>query len=108
MVPSSHTPAPGLGDGVSPGSLYHHRAALGDNVCRPAVMFSQPSVARLPPLWRALVSAVPALDDVGLAEAGVVPYWMEAENQAEREQLVYAKLGLSYGNWENIRFHPSS
>src|SRR4051812_45826381 len=33
-----------------------------------------------------LVAAVPAVDDSGLAEAGVVPYWMEAACQAEHER----------------------
>jgi nucleotide-binding universal stress UspA family protein len=34
-----------------------------------------------------LVAAVPAVDDSGLAEAGVVPYWMEAACQAEHERV---------------------
>src|SRR5206468_1935672 len=37
----SHIGRPGLGGGVSPGLLYHRRSVLEDNVCRPAVMFSQ-------------------------------------------------------------------
>jgi nucleotide-binding universal stress UspA family protein len=34
-----------------------------------------------------LVAVVPAVDDIGLAEAGVVPYWVEAERQAEHDRV---------------------
>ena len=34
-----------------------------------------------------LVAVAPALDDIALAEVGVIPYWMEAECDAEREHI---------------------
>jgi len=40
-----------------------------------------------------LVVVVPPVDDVGLAEAGIIPYWMEAESQEEqRHAQQYLKL----------------
>jgi nucleotide-binding universal stress UspA family protein len=63
---------------------------LAEQALEQAKLLAAPSGADL-----VLVVAVPALHDIALAETGVVPSWMEAENQARRAHVECYLHGLA-------------